>query len=265
MLKEAIDRLVDLVKGSEVIQVIGDTARETRKVTVGPNAKEYVLKKDVHERGHTFDTVEGLVDYLSGPFAKEDRGPVFVQAADVLVPLQYQGSHLKHTASLPLKPSEEYEALQELFGEIGQKDLWRLLITKLAGCLPPELQLIISGIRIENKGSLEVKIDTSGVTGRAATSGYHIQYNDAKGGPQSVTIPLDYVARVRIWECFSEVFEIPLRLEIDADGGVISFQFHPRRLEGIVREARAKFVEFLAERVKEAKIDDRFQVLEGRE
>lgn len=228
-------------------------------VTIAINGATQEIDKTVATRKHQFKTLGGFMDYLNSGHCKSDNGVVFVGSGVVLADLQYQVPGAEHTAALQLEFSEEYNALQKLFKGVGQRELWRLLITSLDGCLPPDLLLQVGSIKIEDSKNVNSKIQNSGLSEKATSAVMKMSTVDGKGNPQQYEIGLDWLWNGRIWEALDHQFGIPIRLELDVEGP--KFTFHPRRLETILRDARMLLISELTKGLSGT--EGRFTVHEG--
>lgn len=217
---------------------------ETKLVFKGRGAAD-ILKyaKPPVERNHAFRTLDGLLKYLNSDHCKGDKGIIFVGTNAVHVELEYR-AHGKHQVRLPLAPSEEYAALMKL-KSVAQKELWRLLVTSLWGCLPPDLLAAVRSLKVSAKDEGEVEIDSSGLSQSKGTSGIIVTFPAQNRADNFATIADEWTFNGRIWECFDPTFEIHTRLELTNDNG-LRFTFHPRRLETRLMEARASLVANIA-------------------
>jgi len=250
--EKAIEALLENgEKRCKVVDVFGDHENECKAVYDGNGAVElydFPIKHPPVARDHRFTTLDGLKDYLSSDHCKDD-GVIFVSANHVDVDLQYkQHNENAQFVSLRLEPSEEFRALEFLMkGDVGQKDLWRALITTLHGCLDQSLLMTIQQIDFKAAEQDTVKIDVSGITSNAGGRHVEVTYPATGGeGSQTTTLEVDWKWTGRIWECFDREFEIDLRLELDTSDG-LSFTFHPRRLESVMRTARLALVDHIAD------------------
>lgn len=253
MTQEALEYLHG--SGSEFNVVLDEPAA----VTIAINGATHTIKKEVAKRKHQFKTLGGFIDYMNSSHCKADSGVVFVGSGVVLADLKYQVPGAEHTAALQLEFSEEYNALQKLFKGVGQRELWRLLITSLDGCLPPDLLLQVGSIKIEDSKNVSSKIQNSGLADHAASAVMKMSTVDGKGNPMQYEIGLDWTWNGRIWEAFDYQFPIPIRLELDVEGP--KFTFHPRRLETILRDARLLLIGELTKGLSAT--EGRFTVHEG--
>lgn len=256
-----VEYLVNVGKNTPHTIDLHDSGEIIVKLVVGKEGEteEHTFKKPPVERKHSFTSLEGFLDYLNSAHCKDDAGPIFVGETDIQVDLAY-GKHSIQSADVSLDLSEEYSALRRLFAGLGQKDLWRELISHLDGCIDKSLLLAIGQIKLRSNNESEVRIDTTGISDKFQKDMLQIAYPDAsKQGEHIATIQTDWLWMGRIWECFDREFDIRLRLEVAVTDKGLRFIFHPRRLEKILREARLALVEEIRN-----KIPEQFTVHEGR-
>lgn len=209
----------------------------------------------VHQ--HKFRTVMGLTDYIAAHPVDDAPGILFVGDDKVYADCAY-GSREGAQCVLRLEPSEEYQALEKLMEGVGQKELWRALISDLDGCFDTTLLLQVSNLEFADDSKATVKIDAAGLGDATARACFRVT-TTGEGGPSSATLTLDWTWRGRIWRCFEDQADIALRLELmkKKDGGLV-FIFHPKRLSEVVDNHRQRLVE----RIKAA-APERFTVHEG--
>lgn len=267
MIANALEKFRDLIIG----QIdTGDPIYENSKVKVflasGPDGfKVHTQKLTTFERSHNFVTLEGFADYLNSTHAKDDNGIIFVGPDRVFADLIYglgddeRKSVETHTLNLALGESEEFKALRRFFSPINQRDLWKLLITKLDGCIDPKLLLAIGSIRVAAAQEAKAEIDFSGLSSGAKSASVKVNFTTKEGSQASGPIRVDWTFTGRIWESFANPYVIPLRLELEETDKGIVFTFHPRSLESVLRQARADLVAEISSKVPA----DRFTVHEG--
>lgn len=227
------------------------------------------------EFSHSFLSLEAFLEFLNGPECAKASGVVFVGERAVTADLYYL-SHTPRTAHLKLDFSEEFLALIKIFfapvptpaaGEArgdgnwtSSKDLWRLLVSDLDGCLPDSLTLAVKSLQICSTSVSDMKISDLGIGDGGGSTTIDVSYKDKSSGePVSKEIDTDYVWHGRVFETFASPTKINLRMEMDVSDGV-RFTFHPRRMREVMRVVRANLVEHIGDGVKEAK---RFVVYEG--
>lgn len=266
MIMEALQFLVEL------------GAEKTKEIFEGDGVEHHLINGKLEEldrplpnRSHTFRTLDGFIDYLQSDHAKkttintddDERGKdvVFVGSDSIRAQLLYQESTAnEHRLNLNLEESEEFLALRKLFDGVSQKDLWRMLVTDLTGCINNSLLLAIGQLDVTEKNVQQTRIDTSGIEQREGSNGITILY-PAQNGEGELIAPLkvDWDWTGRIWECFNQEAVVHLRLEIELEKNGLKFKFHPSRLELVMSGQRADIVETLRERLPK----EQFDVFEG--
>ena len=201
--------------------------------------------------GHGFKTLQGLCDYMESHKVDGAQGIAFVGDKVIKADCAY-GSHSGAKCNLQMDHSEEYEALVKLFEGVSQKELWRILVTELHGCVEPELLLMIGGLEIAGGDKFQVRIDHTGLSESTGSSAFVVNTLAADGSPSQARIKCDWSWTGRVWKCFPEQCRIDLRLELVKlkDGGV-AFVFHPRRLSEVMDAHRAALVDALKGMVPE--------------
>lgn len=215
------------------------------------------------DRVHTFGTVESLVEYLNSEHCQDDHGIVFVGPEDVVADLQYRNAVRRDRARLPLKYSEEFQALLQITRQpINLKNLYRLLLTKLKTAMPRELLLAISSMSVKCVSEASMKMDPTMLDSSSGGAAVLIRFDGGKQtGEDSEIIKLDWTWEGPIWLCWPNFFGVDLRLELvkSGDDG-IAFMFHASRLETVLSEARLLLAMELQAKVADLK---RFTVHEG--
>jgi hypothetical protein len=241
---ETIDRLQATASDFKIVH------DDPSKVFVALNGKIAEVAKFTPKRDHVFQTLDGLIAYLASAHCAKDDGILFVGDDLIHADLQYQ-QRGTHRAKLPLVKSEEYKALERLMAGVPQKELWRLLLSKLDGCLPLELMLQASNIQIKGEYVSDTKIERTGLGNSNTAQVTRITYTAPDGkGTKTSDIGTNWAFMGRIWEAYDEQFEIPLTLEIKTeDVKEPLFIFHPRRLDKVLREAKLALVGELNERI----------------
>ncbi len=258
------DTLMDVIRHAE--QVGADNVRSTlihrtedeERILVrkGNDAEPeiLVLKRQRPDRRHSFDDLEGFVEYLNSSHTADDAGIVFVSDNQVSADLAYK-QHSIQTALLGLTLSPEYQALSNL-KEVSQKELFTILISDLSGCFPDELLLQIRSIRVNKDNEGTVKIDPLGVVSGKQGLVTKITATGA-GDVQEAEIGTEWTFEVPVWTCMDEVYEVKTRLEVDVVNGALFFTFHRIRIDKVLRSAKKNLVAELSETV------ERFDVYEG--
>lgn len=213
-------------------------------------------------RNHSFHSLDGFLDYLNSadcatiripgnfhsvteviPLVETDaHGVVFVGAGRVTANLAY-GQLVGHRAHLELTFSEEYMALLRLFTGVSQRDLWRLLITSLNGCIDRGLLLAIGQISITPTGINTVRIDDIGSTNQTVRDSLEITWGGGTKGDKTATIETNWIWTGHLFECFPDVVSIDLRLEVTSSEKGIQFVFHPRQLDTVLQRTRKALVD----------------------
>jgi len=191
-------------------------------------------------REHTFGSLEGFLDYLNSDHCANDKGIVFVGQEQIFVNLAYKTNEAQE-AKLPLKFSDEYQAMRSLADGVKHKALWQLLITKLHGCMSPALLLAIGQIKITGGTESQIRVDITGITDGKQSDSLRVSFAVNKG-EATADIPMEWTWKGRIWEQFGNEYEITLRLEIEVVNGALVFRFHPRRPQEVLRQATQDLV-----------------------
>lgn len=216
------------------------------------------FEKKAIQRRHRFATLEGFLSYLQSEHTAIDHGPVFVGEKSINLPLRY-GKTVPDVISLGLSDSEEWAALMSLQHGVTQKTLWRLLVTKLAGCVDVSLLMTIGTLTMNKKQESGASIDPFGITTSKGAAETVVTFPAAGGaGEQKRSIANEWTFLVRRWECFSQTFQVVTTLELGTDNGEITFTFHPRRMKQVEQTSRASLVAEIQKGVPE-----RFTVHEG--
>lgn len=212
---------------------------EPTRLIIALGSQLLKIEKQLPSRNHQFSTLAGFLEYMNSWHAADDKGVVFVNGSNVVADLQYQkpGSH---RAILRLEHSEEFNALNALFKGVSQKELWRLLMTKLHGCLSDTLLFEISSLKISGGDTVTSQIQKSGLANGESKRVMKIQNVDPKVGVGDFELSLEWTWTGRIWECYDTEYEIELHLELAFDGP--KFTFHPRRLDKVLNQAKQDLV-----------------------
>lgn len=259
MIKEAINYLVQIGQKTPQVLTVHVDPEKIHKLICHGDGKTELMQFDQQpvNREHQIFSLEDFIEYLNSDHCKNDNGIVFVEEKQAIADLAYR-IHQTQRVVLPLENSVEYDALLKLTTGVGQKELWKLLITDLDGCLPESLLAAISVIQVSSKTEGNCEIKLTGESSSRSNSGLKVTFQPKEGAElKETTIPLDWEWKGRIWECFDRVCAIKLRLEIDTDAG-LRFIFNPRKMAQTLIEQRACLVEHLQE-----KISARFQIYQG--
>lgn len=259
MFQQAIEYLLQAGRKTPQVLAVHEDPEKIHKLICFSDGQSELMQFDQKpvNREHKIFSLADFIEYLNSDHCKNDKGVVFVEEKRAIADLAYR-IHQTQRAVLPLDDSAEYAALLQLIRGVGQKELWKLLITDLDGCLPDSLLASISLIQVSSKteGSCEIKL--TGESNNRMNNGLKVTFQPKEGAElKETTIPLDWEWKGRIWECFDRICTIKLRLEINTDAG-LCFIFNPRQLAKTLIEQRACLVKHLQE-----EIGKRFQVYQG--
>lgn len=244
MIREAIEYLHTLGKSTPQVVNVWEEDEMVLKLVSFSDGKSEIKPFVKREKDfkHTLYTLEDFVAFFNTDFP--DPVMIFVQLDGIFADLAYQ-THKNHHVVMPLLFSAEFNALTQLIQGVGQKDLWKLLITDLDGCLPETLLAAIGRIQVSTKTEGQCEIKSTGETIQEGKSGIKIVFQPKEGAEfKEATIPLDWEWKGRIWECFDEVCSIRLRMEIDTKNGM-RFIFNPRQLDRVLTQHRQALVQKL--------------------
>jgi len=262
MIKEAIEKIESMSckmdshiihQDQDLIEVIIPTEEGT-----GMKRETIRINRKPNPRNHQFTSTDGFLSYLASDKCADDRGIIFVSRDNISARLKYQAVD-PECATLPLVESEEMKAIRTVAAGVSQKELWRLLNTKLFGCISSELLLGIATIKLSSKTEAEIVIDEVGQAEMKGSDGTAISWHCGKAndGTHRTVIKNRWEWKGRIWECFDEEFAIQLVLEVEPEGP--RFILHPQRLETVLREARLNLVETIGQSI----MPQRFTIHEG--
>ena len=260
MIQEALKYIVGL---SNKVETVFES-ESAKNVSINGEIKR--IEKPIERRYHAFYTLDGFLSYLqsarSNPIDRigqpAPNGIIFVEQEKVVADLDYL-SEVPQRAVLPLEPSEEFMALMALANGVSQKQLWRLLVTKLADHLPVDLLMQISNITIKKESAEDLEISHGGLGQRGAADKIRISCAGKKVGDSQITdLDTAWVWSGRLWEAISVEVQISLTLEVEADRE-LRFIFHPRQLVGMQRQSLLAIAKKLERELK----GDRFTVHEG--
>ena len=225
--KDAAAYLVKL--GEEKIAQVHDDGRTVWMQTPG-GIRDYRKVAAVPGRSHALHSLASLVDYVTGPFCDASKTTVFVSREKLYGDCRY-GTDETQRLTMPLALSPEYVALQKLFAGVGQKDLWRLLVTDLAQALDPGLVLAIGSLERATKGSDVGTVDAT--TGLVSGSREFAVSVVSKGVSQEVKLQPNYLFSGPLVTAIEGKYEIGLRLDMDSTDRGLVFRFHPIGLDRV--------------------------------
>lgn len=228
----------------QILSVHSDEEKEV-KLVVHNGGKSEVMEfpKQERPRNHLFDTIDDFIQFLKTSITP---GVIFINNDKITANLAYQVLTNKQYAIATMMYSEEFKALMSLKSGVSQKLLWRLLSTVLNESIDPQLAMLVSSLNIKSLANSETKINIFGMD--KVDASYEIVL---ELGVEKVKFPVDWEWTGRIWQCFPNVIEIPLRMEITAEESENSrfasakFLFHPVRLETILTEQRTEIAKHL--------------------
>lgn len=259
---ESLKYLVDIGRQEKkVVPVFEDDWQITQLVYSDGNWHIETFAKPGPKRHHVFRTLESFMNYTNAqipvPSVVEedvsyDGYVIFVDDGKVEALFDYRGHREeKERISLPLVRADEYGALLDIKDDenpITQRDLWKLLISNLDGCLDPALMVAISQINLQAERIKNCQIDTTGISQSSDRNQVRLVFSGAKGDV-STSIPTDWTWKGRIWECFDRTYEIGLRMEVRQNGDTLGFVFHPRRLASVYQKAKMDLVRDIKSRL----------------
>jgi hypothetical protein len=223
---------------------------EEGRIVTAYNGKMETIHPAVNKPGgHSFETLPGLCDYLMDPACGEGDVLVLVGKQAVIATLDYPNQP-KRQVRLNLLASEERAALEKITKPIGQKELWRLLYTDLAGTIDDELLYAVSNMDVKIEGEVSVKIGAAGVGQTRASEVIRVDMPTKGGASQTLDLKKQWQWTGKLWRCFEYDSTVNLTLEIHTSGGV-GFQFHPRRMDEVIDQARRELVRELTARLIE--------------
>lgn len=210
-------------------------------------------------RIHKMQSLPGLLGWLNDDRVapEAEAGMVFVGPDKVEAILGYRTT-TKGGAVLALDESPDFKALRRIINGVNQKTLWELLFADLEGCIDQELALLISQITVRRNEEDGLQIAQSGSDGRASNS-IRITFNGEDGASHTTAIRKDWKFTGRIFEAMDKPYEVELVLLIDPEKKPPIFRFHARRLDDVIRQARADLTKELRDGVK----SEKWSVVEG--
>lgn len=269
-LKEALEYVSDLSDASELYQEVFDNGDS---ITIGVKENNgaltlYDFPKPPLDKRHRFQTLEGLKYFLISNHASHG-GVVFVGNDNIIADYGYYENTTRR-ATLQLNYSTEYAALKFLMNGVQQKYLWQLLNGDLDGCIDKSLALSVSQVKVSGNTEQSVKIHDNGLSDESQQRYVSIIFADPQGkGEHEASLATEWKWRGRVWECFDEITEIDLRLELSeeatGDGKrKLIYKFYPRRLAKVLRDARQRLVDQLSEELSGSDGgSNKFLVVEG--
>ena len=251
MLRDLYERILKQSRKERPVVTVHEMPETTTCIVHGENGYGEMESFDNPplQFTHTMNSLDDLIAFLNSEHAGA-MGCVFVSESNVEADLNYQQHGVK-SCRLNLTVSEEFAALNKMEFGVGQQELWRLLVTKLAGCVDDALLLSVRNVAVHATNKDDVQIDNSGVV--SGSSGSHVKVSMQGGSTEQIRV--DWTAKVSIWECFDLAYEIQLRLVISLDMG-LKFTFHRVRLDNVMRQARADLVGLLKAGVKNFDVFD---------
>ncbi len=256
MIQEALEYLV--TTGKQLCSVIDvhSNSDETIKLV---NATVSTFKAEPWCWNHKFGSLSGLLSFVNSAHCADRTGVIWVNRNGITVHPSYETNRSDRLA-LPATFSDAWNALQQLTHSIGQRNLWRLLVTDLAEAMPPTgaLLALIQNIKIKSASADEVTIGASGETSQAGASSLMVTYPGKTGASAEARIDVNWLWKGRIWDTFEKEYEVNLRLELVTGPEGLTFTFHPRSIQDVLRQMRLDIVEQV-----QAKLPKHFTVYEG--
>jgi hypothetical protein len=255
MLKELVEKLLDTGRELSGIEtVFEDSIRIVKRVN--GEIRQYAVED--RRQVHSFGSLEGLLAFVNSAHCGWP-GVIMVNEKGIFVDPSYE-TNRDDRLTMPATFSDAYKALGKLAQGIGQRNLWRLLVTDLAEAIRPAGKLLsfIQGVNIRAESKNEVTISAAGETDQSGGSVLTVTYPGKGGASAEARIDVEWTWRGRIWDTFAKEYEIPLRLEIVPGSEGVLFTFHPRCLSDVLRRMRLDLVAEIAE-----KIPKHYSVYEG--
>lgn len=196
----------------------------------------------------TLTTLKSFTDMLATPHAAlASSGVPIAQVMPDRVVAEYNpdGHEGRHLVCMPLDFSESYKALKKCFAGVKQQDFWKLLATDLSGCFPEHFELTVSTLGHQIRNMTDVNIARSGISDVNTVNALTLHIS-TPSGPQEAQIEIDWTYVGPLWTCFDLNIEIPCRLVISAERGLL-FELVPKRLEALTLQHRAALAETLLE------------------
>lgn len=197
----------------------------------GPKVESF--ERTPYPREHVLDSLQGFIGFLNVPGR---TGLVMVRPSGIVADLAY-GTHQAFKVKLSMDKAVEFTALEPLSKGVSPKQLHKLLVTRLIGCLSPELISYISTINLNAKANTSIKVDNYNMVEKQQTATVDVTVGDGK-----IALPVDWVYTGRIYRCTEQTYEIPLRLTLETDGEVLCLSFEPIRIDRIFDKAHDDLV-----------------------
>lgn len=248
-LADAVDRIAGLGAKADLLHFHADAvalSEDETKVTymlrldpTGPAVLQEFPRRRRRRRVE-LATMASFVDYLARPhkYLAESGVPVVtVELAVVAAAYNPDGYEGTHQVEMPLEFAESYKALQRLMDGVKQGTLWALLATDLQGCFPDEYEYVISQLSHYTKHNYEVDIQRTGIANVNSSSSFELTWKTPTG-EKSNEVEINWTYLGPLWSCYPVSIEIPLRLVILQDDGLL-FKFFPQGLEALLLQHRA--------------------------
>lgn len=273
MLAELFDRLVQHTKQRVMVLCIDETPDTVEKAVLVDGSvvgDSFTVRNMPPKKSHIFDTLQGFTSYLNSEHCEVTTGDpvvpgrkhiVFVGGEYVTANLSYSSNEV-HAAALSLFIAEEFEALMKLREGVGQKELWRVLVTDLADSFGgPQLRLAISNLDLKHTEERQVEISDMGLEEEGGKRYAQLTYPSLTTGEteEQKTVALDWTYTGRFRECYDYQITVPVRIEVTIEDKAPLFTFHCIGLPTIIRQYR----EALATHIRNELSDDRYTVHEG--
>lgn len=199
---------------------------------------------------HVFHSLEATKTWLAD-LGRQKVGDlparVFVGEQNVNVEAAYHSNEVV-SGLVPLIHADEYRALQDSFRWQTQKDLWRLLSTRLSRNIGAPLRLQLSKIKVSDSRTGEVRINELGIAEGQGKNSIEITTPGGVGLPEHTTkFQVEWQYTGRVYECYKQEIRLDLILEADYLEGRLKFRFAPVNQETVLREYRDEFVDFVEE------------------
>jgi hypothetical protein len=189
------------------------------------------------KREHQILNLESFISLLASasiPGDTEDTpGLVMVSEDRVSARLRY-GSADTHRATMTLRQSQEFLALQELSSGVNQHTLWTLLQTALWECVDDARVNLIADLEFSTTTRATSSITMVGINNKTNANEVRIEFPGCADKPaQDRSIPIEWDFNIRLWDALDTRYTIATRLLISNDG---TFRFLPRRLSDTIRQ-----------------------------
>jgi hypothetical protein len=225
MLEEAIERLAEFGRNETLVQDVHEGTEKITKLVLtddGYSVREFDRPEVTHN--HQLEDLGSLQRFIG-----TEPATVFVNTGDVVADRNY-GKHRQDRARMGLVKSDEWRALEACAQGVKQKELWRLLVSKLVGCCDESLLMYVRSVKITDDSQGKVEISTVGSVSAAAGRVIKVRM-----GAEEKDIPETWKFKVRVWDQMATSYDVDTRLEIDTESG--KFIFHPIRLCDVYERA----------------------------